>query len=54
MKIVGHKSDRMHQRYNTIEPEILHNVATKLHVFRTNMVITPGPVAVEAEIVTAR
>ncbi len=27
MKIVGHKSDRMHRRYNTIEPEDLHNAA---------------------------
>ena len=54
MKIVGHKSDRMHRRYNTIEPEDLHNAAAKLHVFRTNTVITPGPVAVGAEIVSAR
>ena len=54
MKIVGHKSDRMHRRYNTIEPEDLHNAAAKLHVFRTNTVITPDPVAVGAEIVTAR
>jgi hypothetical protein len=27
MKIVGHKSDRMHRRYNTIEPEDLHKAA---------------------------
>ena len=31
MKIVGHKSDRMHRRYNTIEPEDLHKAAAKLH-----------------------
>jgi len=54
MKIVGHKSDRMHRRYNTIEPEDLHKAAAKLHVFRTNTVITPGHVAVGAEIVSAR
>ena len=42
MKIVGHKSDRMHRRYNTIEPEDLHQAAAKLHVYRTNTVITPG------------
>lgn len=54
MKIVGHKSDRMHRRYNTIEPEDLHKAAAKLHVFKTNTVITPGHVAVGAEIVSAR
>ena len=54
MKNVGHKSDRMHRRYNTIEPEDLHKAAAKLHVFRTNTVITPGHVAVGAEIVSAR
>jgi integrase len=54
MKIVGHKSDRMHRRYNTIEPDDLHKAAAKLHVFRTNTVITPGPIAVGAETVSAR
>jgi len=44
MKIVGHKSDRMHRRYNTIEPQDLHEAAAKLHMFRTNTVITPEPV----------
>ena len=34
MKIVGHKSDRMHRRYNTIEPEDLHKAAAKLHVYQ--------------------
>ncbi len=54
MKIVGHKPDRMHWRYNTIEPEDLHKAPAKLHVFRTNMVITPGPVAVGTVTVDAR
>ena len=54
MKIVGHKSDRMHRRYNTIEPEDLQRAAAQLHAYRTNTVITPGPVAVGAEIVSAR
>jgi len=54
MKIVGHKSDRMHRRYNTIEPEDLHKAAAKLHVFRANTVITPDQVAVGAEIVSAQ
>ena len=52
MKIVGHKSDRMHRRYNTIESQDLHNAASKLHAFRTNTVITPALVAVGAEIVS--
>jgi excisionase family DNA binding protein len=54
MKIVGHKSDRMHRRYNTIESQDLHNAAAKLHVFRTNTVITPAAVAVGGELVSAR
>ena len=54
MKIVGHKSDRMHRRYNTIEPEDLHQAAAKLHVYRANTVITPDSLAVGAENVTPR
>ena len=54
MKIVGHKSDRMHRRYNTIESQDLHNAAAKLHVFRTNTVITPAALAVGADLVSAR
>lgn len=48
MKIVGHKSDRMHRRYNTIEPEDLRRAAAQLHAYRINTVITPEPVAVGA------
>ena len=47
MQIVGHKSDRMHRRYNTIEPEDLHRAAAKLHVYRANTVITPGVLVAE-------
>ena len=54
MKIVGHKSDRMHRRYNTIEPEDLHDAARKLHNHRTNTLITPDGVAVGGELVSAR
>ena len=54
MKIVGHKSDRRHRRYNTIEPEDLYKAATKLHLFRTNTVITPEPIAIGAESVSVR
>ena len=54
MKIVGHKSDRMHRRYNTIEPQDLHNAAAKLYMFRANTVITPAPVVVGAKNVCMR
>jgi hypothetical protein len=30
MKIVGHKSEQMHRRYNAIQPEDLHEAAAKL------------------------
>ena len=53
MKIVGHKSDRMHRRYNTIEPEDLQKAAAKLHSFRTNTVITPDGIADRPETVSA-
>lgn len=53
MKIVGHKSDRMHRRYNTIEPEDLHTAAAQLHTYRTNTVITPEVVIAESITVTA-
>jgi integrase len=40
MKIVGHKSEQMHRRYNTIQPEDLHEAAAKLQRYATNTVIT--------------
>ena len=40
MRIVGHKSEQMHRRYNTIEPEDLHAAAAKLHTYNTNTLIT--------------
>lgn len=49
MKIVGHKSDRMHRRYNTIEPEDLHRAAAQLHAYKANTLITPVLLAVGAE-----
>ena len=53
MKIVGHKSDRMHRRYNTIEPDDLHKAAAKLHMYKTNTLITPALSAAGAEYLTA-
>jgi hypothetical protein len=40
MKIVGHKSEQMHRRYNTIQPEDLHETAAKLHKYTANTVLT--------------
>jgi integrase len=40
MKIVGHKSEQMHRRYNTIQPENLHEAAAKLQKYTANTVIT--------------
>ena len=40
MKIVGHKSEQMHRRYNTIQPEDLHEAAAKLQKYTANTVIT--------------
>ena len=40
MKIVSHKSEQMHRRYNTIQPEDLHEAAAKLQKYTTNTVIT--------------
>ena len=39
MKIVGHKSEQMHRRYNTIQPEDLHEAAAKLQKYTANTVI---------------
>jgi integrase len=40
MKIIGHKSEQMHRRYNTIQTEDLHEVAAKLQKYRANTLIT--------------
>lgn len=35
MKIVGHKSEQMHRRYNTVTPADLHQAAAKLNTYLT-------------------
>jgi hypothetical protein len=40
IKIVGHKSEQMHRRYNTIQPEDLHEAAAKLQKYTANTLIT--------------
>ena len=42
MKIIGHKSEQMHRRYNSIRPEDLHEAAAKLQSYKTNTLITPA------------
>jgi len=45
MKIVGHKSERMHRRYNTVEPEDLQRAVSQLAAYHANTVITPEALA---------
>jgi len=52
MKVVGHKSERMHRRYNTVEPEDLRRIISQLASFQANTVITPGPLASGTESVS--
>lgn len=41
MKIVGHKSEKMHRRYNSVSEEDLTKAAGKLNVYLSNTLITP-------------
>ena len=45
MKIVGHKSERMHRRYNTVEPEDLRRAVSQLATYQANTLITPSETA---------
>lgn len=40
MKIVGHKSEKMHRRYNTVSEDDLTNAAGKLNKYLSNTLIT--------------
>ena len=35
MRIIGHKSEKMHRRYNQITPDDLHKAVGKLVTYRT-------------------
>lgn len=50
MKIVGHKSEQMHRRYNTIHSEGLHEAAAKLQKYTANTVITLASQAVLGQV----
>jgi len=52
MKIIGHKSEQMHRRYNTIQPEDLHEAAAKLQKYTANTVITLATHAVSGQAVS--
>ena len=54
MKIDGHRSDRMHRRYSTIEPEDFHRAVRKLSAYQAYTVITFLPVAAGSEILTSQ
>ena len=41
MKIVGHKSEKMHKRYNSVSEADLTAAATKLNAYLSNTLITP-------------
>jgi len=49
MKIVGHKSEQMHRRHNTIQSENLHEAAEKLQRCTSNTVITLASSAVSGQ-----
>jgi integrase len=53
MKIVGHKSERMHRRYNIVDPEDLRQAISQLVTYHANSLITPDSVASGAEHVSA-
>lgn len=53
MKIVGHKSEHMHRRYNTVQPEDLRRAVSQLASYQANTVITPASVASGAEHVSS-
>ncbi len=41
MRIIGHKSEKMHRRYNSVEESDLARAAAKLHTYISNTLITP-------------
>jgi hypothetical protein len=49
VKIIGHKSEQMHRRYNTIQTDDLHEAAEKLQRCTSNTVITLASSAVSGQ-----
>ena len=52
LKIVGHKSERVHRRYNTVEPEDLRRAVAQLATYQANTLITPETLTSCAETVS--
>ncbi len=42
MRIIGHESEKMHRRYNSVEESDLVRAAAKLHTYISNTLITPA------------
>ena len=53
MKIVGHKSEKMHRRYNSVSEEDLAKAAGKLNKDLSNTLITPAESSHQPVSVTA-
>lgn len=49
MKTIGHKSEQMHRRYNTIQSEDLPEATEKLQRYTANTVITLASSAVSGQ-----
>jgi hypothetical protein len=52
MKIVGHKSEHMHRRYNTVDAHDLRRAVSQLASYQANTVITPDTLVSGAETVS--
>jgi len=53
MRIVGHKSEKMHKRYNSVAECDLTAAANKLNTYLSNTVITPGAPGEAPRVVSA-
>ncbi|WP_376753404.1 tyrosine-type recombinase/integrase [Candidatus Nitrospira allomarina] len=42
MKIIGHQSENMHKRFNSLSPEDLTQATQKLYFYLANTLITPA------------
>ncbi len=53
MKIIGHKSEKMHRRYNSVSETDLSHATQKLNSYLSNTVITPVTESLPAKSVSA-
>ncbi len=53
MRIVGHKSEKMHNRYNSVAECDLTAAAKKLNTYLSNTVLTPAVSGETARVVSA-